>query len=42
MLAQIAVEDGQGDEDVAKVLKNYLPYANSKERQRILGIINDM
>lgn len=42
MLAQIAVEDGQGDEEIAQVLKRYLPYANAKERRQLLGVIEGM
>lgn len=39
MLAQIAVEDGQNDEEIASVLQRYLPFANAKERRQLLGVI---
>jgi len=42
MLAQIAVEDGQDDEDVARVLRRYLPYASAKERRQLLGVIEGL
>jgi len=41
-LAKMAVEDGQSNEEVAKVLLRYLPHADAKERRQLLSIIDDL
>ena len=40
LLVQMAVEDGQDDEEVAKVLRRYLPHASKRERQHLLSVID--
>lgn len=42
LLAQMAVEDGQGNEEVVKVLKRYLPHASMQERQHLLSVIDGL
>lgn len=42
MLAQIAVEDGQNDEEIAQVLKRYMPHADADERKQLSRVIEGL
>lgn len=42
ILAKMAVEEGQSDEEVASILQRYMPHASSKERKQLSGIIEDL